>query len=322
MLLSKLNRTLLRHYHTDSFPSWSPSGELLASGSDDTFVRLYEYLPQSSTDQFKLKANIATGHRANIFSVKFMPHTNERTIITASADGEARVIDIEGGVSKGRFHRLQTHEGPVKRIVTEDSPFYFLTCSEDGTVRQWDTRVDPGEVELDWPQPLISYAHYNIELRTMSCSPRQPHYIALGGDHLHCFLHDRRMSGRDKVRERGGLFWLGKSTKTTILEEATQCVRKFAPGGKQRMTKFDSGGLITYGHGITACKISNADPNELIVSWSDDKIYSFDMLRDEQPSKSSVNETEANEQESSSEVDTSVSVSENNDSPEEGMSQP
>src|ERR1700712_4019274 len=188
-----------------------------------------------------------------------MPHSNERTIITASADCEARVIDTEGGVPKGKFHRLQTHDGPVKRIVTEDSPFYFLTCSEDGTVRQWDTRVDPGEVELDWPHPLISYAHYNIELRTMTCSPRQPHYIALGGDHLHCFLHDRRMSGRDKLRERGGLFWLGKTTKTTILEEATRCVRKFAPGGKQRMSKFDSGGLITYGHGITACKISDAN---------------------------------------------------------------
>lgn len=244
-------------------------------------MRLYEYLPSSSTDQFKLRANLKTGHRANIFSVKFMPHTNERTIITASADCEARVIDIEGSVPKGKFRKLQTHDGPVKRIITEDSPFCFLTCSEDGTVRQWDTRIDPGEVEADWPRPLISYAHYNIELRTMSCSPRQPHYIALGGDHLHCFLHDRRMSGRDKVRERGGLFWLGKTTKTTIVEEATRCVRKFAPYGKQRMSKFDSGGLITYGHGITACRISDAIPNELIVSWSDDKIYSFDILRDD-----------------------------------------
>ncbi|QDS70920.1 hypothetical protein FKW77_006639 [Venturia effusa] len=261
---------------------WSPSGELLASGSDDTYVRLYEYLPRTSTDQFKLRANIATGHRANIFSVKFMPHTDERTIVTASADCEARVIDIEGSVPNGKFRRLRTHNGPVKRIITEDSPYYFLTCSEDGTVRQWDTRVDLREVDEDWPHPLISYARYNIELRTISCSPRQPHYIALGGDHLHCFLHDRRMSGRDKLRERGGLLRLGKATNTTMVEEATRCVRKFAPEGKQRMTKFDSGGLITYGHGITACKISDANPNELLVSWSDDKIYTFDMLRGEQ----------------------------------------
>jgi nuclear receptor interaction protein len=32
------------------------------------------------------------------------------------------------------------------------------------------------------------------------------------------------------------------------------------------------------GH-ITACKISDADPNEIIVSWSGDWIYSFDMMR-------------------------------------------
>lgn len=31
---------------------------------------------------------------------------------------------------------------------------------------------------------------------------------------------------------------------------------------------------------ITACKISNAQPNEMIVSWSGDNIYSFDLIKD------------------------------------------
>ena len=45
----------------------------------------------------------------------------------------------------------------------------------------------------DIPPPLISYSRYGLDLNTVSCSPSQPHYIALGGAHLHCFLHDRRM---------------------------------------------------------------------------------------------------------------------------------
>ena len=162
-------------------------------------------------------------------------------------------------------------------------PFFFLTCSEDGDVRQWDIRqpasayprVRAGGASADIPPPLISYSKYNLPLSTVSCSPSQPHYIALGGAHLHCFLHDRRMLGRDKLDERGAR--LANPSNWSVgddeaFNKATQCVKKFAKNGKQRMGRTDDG------H-ITACKISDANPNELIVSWSGDHIYSFDILR-------------------------------------------
>jgi nuclear receptor interaction protein len=83
------------------------------------------------------------------------------------------------------------------------------------------------------------------------------------------------MLGRDKLYERGGKL-AGSSNRTgdddVLLGKATQCVKKFAPNGQQRMGRNDSG------H-ITACKISDAHPNELVVSWSGDWIYSFDILR-------------------------------------------
>jgi nuclear receptor interaction protein len=83
------------------------------------------------------------------------------------------------------------------------------------------------------------------------------------------------MLGRDKLRERGATLpalgnWSDKDDIT--LGEATRCVKKFAPNGKQRMGRRENG------H-ITACKISDANPNELIVSWSGDWIYSFDIMR-------------------------------------------
>jgi nuclear receptor interaction protein len=187
---------------------------------------------------------------------------------------------------------FRSHTDTVKRIVTEDTPFYFLTCSNDGDVRQWDVRqpskayprVKDTRLPL-WardengsdsaPPPLISYGRYGLDLNTVSCSPSQPHYIALGGAHLHCFLHDRRMLGRNRDAERGSRLsspgtWSDHDDE--LLGKATQCVKKFAPHGKNRMRRNDGG------H-ITACKISDAHPNELIVSWSQDHIYSFDMLR-------------------------------------------
>ena len=57
-----------------------------------------------------------------------------------------------------------------------------------------------------------------------------------------------------------------------LMGQATQCVRKFAPEGRRKMRRTDNG------H-ITACKISDANPNEMIASWSGDHIYSFDLVR-------------------------------------------
>ena len=62
------------------------------------------------------------------------------------------------------------------------------------------------------------------------------------------------------------------SADTEIMGQATRCVRRFAPQGRKKMRRTDNGQ-------ITACKISDANPNELIASWSGDHIYSFDLVR-------------------------------------------
>ncbi|KAL2357265.1 WD repeat-containing protein [Cryomyces antarcticus] len=299
---------------------WSKSGTLLASGSDDQHLNIHTYQPESSSSQFSLTTTVATGHSQNIFSVKFMPHSNDRTLVTAAGDCEVRIFDIEysGGANRasdasvlglaarrrGRTNIYQgvrylseadtnariyrSHADRVKRIVTESSPHLFLTCSEDGEVRQWDLRQPSSAYPAprhgrSWttadddsvPPPLISYKRYRLDLNTISCSGSQPHYIALGGAHLHCFLHDRRMLGRDILSERGSRLSspVNHSDRDDeLMGQATQCVRKFAPNGQRRMKRTDNS------H-ITACKISDANPNEMIVSWSGEWIYSFDLIR-------------------------------------------
>ena len=256
-----------------------------------------------------------------------MPHSNDQTLVTCAGDAEVRVFDIEySGQSRipstaanlassglrrenGRqfrnFHHgvrylsdgntnarvYRSHGDRAKRIVTESSPYLFLSCSEDGEVRQWDLRMPSSAYppprggrfrgaardDPNVPPPLISYKRYHLDLNTISCSASQPHYIALGGAHLHCFLHDRRMLGRDVASEWGKL---GSPSPANGLSErddelmgqATRCVRRFAPRGQKKMRRTDNG------H-ITACKISDANSNEMIASWSGDHIYSFDLVR-------------------------------------------
>ncbi|KAI9370366.1 hypothetical protein BJX61DRAFT_535693 [Aspergillus egyptiacus] len=322
--------------------SWSRSGQFLASGSDDFHMNIYSYQPESSTAPFALNTSVFTGHTGNIFSVAFMPHSNDRTLVTAAGDSQVRVFDIEYSSSnssqgappvfssQARSQRLnkffgnarylgventnariyRSHADRVKRIVTESSPYLFLTCSEDGEVRQWDLRLPSsaypkprggllymnqrsgqGHDDSNVPPPLISYKRHRLDLNTISCSPSQPHYIALGGAHLHCFLHDRRMLGRDLSAERGDPGSspnAGSSHDEELMGQATRCVWRFAPHGKARSKS-------RYKGHITACKISNANPNEMIASWSGDHIYSFDLVRspdalDAQETRSSVHD--------------------------------
>ena len=85
------------------------------------------------------------------------------------------------------------------------------------------------------------------------------------------------MLGRDRPTERGSPGSVTPTESMSAMEDeamstATRCVRRFAPNGKRRMGRTDNG------H-ITACKISDANPNELIASWSGDQIYSFDIMK-------------------------------------------
>ncbi|OGM45526.1 wd and tetratricopeptide repeat protein [Aspergillus bombycis] len=83
------------------------------------------------------------------------------------------------------------------------------------------------------------------------------------------------MLGRDLLGERGdpgGSPRIGSDREDELMSQATRCVRRFAPNGKRRMKPRDNG------H-ITACKISDVNPNEMVVSWSGDHIYSFDLIQ-------------------------------------------
>lgn len=270
-----IQKELLGHSGCVNALNWSSDGRYLASGSDDTNVVIWD--AHAAFDKAK---TISTGHTRNIFSVKFVPISGNRTLISAAGDKTIRVFDVEYGAGSSVVMEepcartiYRAHHDRVKRIAVEDDGHNFLTCSEDGDVRQFDLRQDNSDGSSGgYRSPLISYAKYQIDLNTISLNKANPYLLAVGGSHPCAFLHDRRMVGRDLRAEWGSI----PSTATA----PTQCVKKF------RSTR--TPGESFRGEHITALKFSSASPRELLVSWSCDDVYLFDIHGETDPQSTAV----------------------------------
>jgi len=98
--------------------SWSDDGSTLLSGSDDTRICIWASDPDSlntaAPHPMKLVETIATGHRANIFSAKYLPNTNTPTIVSCAGDKDIRVFEVERlGRGEGMTgNELYGHSGP------------------------------------------------------------------------------------------------------------------------------------------------------------------------------------------------------------------
>lgn len=80
--------------------------------------------PSSSTSPsphpLKLVDSIDTGHRANIFSAKFLPNASTPTIVSCAADKDIRVFEVE---RLGRAERT-VGLGIRDNLYGEDGPGY------------------------------------------------------------------------------------------------------------------------------------------------------------------------------------------------------
>ncbi|XP_046902947.1 DDB1- and CUL4-associated factor 6-like isoform X1 [Hypomesus transpacificus] len=132
----KLEATLNVHDGCVNTISWNDTGEYILSGSDDTNLVI------TNPYNKKVKATIRSGHRANIFSAKFMPQTSDQQIISCSGDGIIYYTHTEKSPDINRLCQFTCHYGTAYEIMTvPNDPYTFLSCGEDGTVRWFDLRM-------------------------------------------------------------------------------------------------------------------------------------------------------------------------------------
>jgi DDB1- and CUL4-associated factor 8 len=109
--------------------SFHPSGQLLASGSDDLKVILWKWASNEIALAYE------SGHHSNIFQAKFFGTPNEIHLITTGRDGQVRHATVPSSGGKPYSRALYKHIGAVhKTAINPNNPTEVLTAGEDAHV--------------------------------------------------------------------------------------------------------------------------------------------------------------------------------------------
>ncbi|XP_061083042.1 DDB1- and CUL4-associated factor 6-like isoform X2 [Conger conger] len=245
----KLEATLNVHDGCVNTICWNDTGEYILSGSDDTSLVI------SNPYNRKVKATIRSGHRANIFSAKFMPCTNDQQIVSCSGDGVIYYTNTEKSADINRQCQFTCHYGTAYEIMTvPNDPYTFLSCGEDGTVRWFDMRMKTSCTKEDCKDDIL--INCRRAATSISVCPLMPFYLAVGCSDSSVRIFDRRMLG---TRATG--YYMSSGT-------TGMCVR-FVPAH-----------LATKSCRVTSLCYSG-DGREILVSYSSDYIYLFDPKDDQ-----------------------------------------
>ena len=102
----------------------SPNGRLIATGSSDNTVQLFDRDRRSAVH--RLTAETA-------YDLKFTPDSSQ--LLSAGEDGTVRLWDVETG---GEVRRFTGHDSWVVSVDLSVDDRTVLTSSHDGTIRLWD----------------------------------------------------------------------------------------------------------------------------------------------------------------------------------------
>ncbi|KAF6984058.1 hypothetical protein CFC21_002116 [Triticum aestivum] len=236
----QIHRKLNKHTGCVNTVGFNAAGDTLISGSDDQRVMLWDW------DTGAVKMQFHSGHGDNVFQARFMPYTNDRTIVTCAADGEVRVAKIQDGRDV-LTSLLGDHDGRAHKLALEPgSPYIFYSCGEDGHVQHFDLRTDTA-TELFICRKFVAKSGHSshVHLNAITIDPRNPNLLAVAGNNSYARVYDIRKC---------------KSGGSSDFAQPSDCYCPPHLIGNKNV-------------GITGLAFSHQ--SELLVSYNDENIYLF-----------------------------------------------
>jgi len=163
---------------------WSSDDQCIVSGSDDKCINLYNALGKDRTP----RSRFFTGHQSNIFQSKFMPHQNNRKIVSCARDGAVRLTELDNAGCPVRLSAeeptkvLVKHQLSAHKLSFVHGTSVILSAGEDGRIYQIDHREPPRNPILRLDEKTI----YAID-----CQPNG-YEFAVCGDFQNAKIFDRR----------------------------------------------------------------------------------------------------------------------------------
>ena len=108
----------------------SPDGSLLAAGSEDAAIRIWNLHSAAPP-------RVLRGHERNVWEVRFSP--DGKSLASGSFDRSARVWDVTTGKP---LRTLTGHQQAVVGLAFSPDGKLLVTCGDDSTIRFW--RVKDG----------------------------------------------------------------------------------------------------------------------------------------------------------------------------------
>ncbi|XP_030505726.2 uncharacterized protein LOC115720700 isoform X1 [Cannabis sativa] len=242
---------------------FNSSGDLLVSGSDDKQVMFWDWATKTR------RLSYASGHHDNIFQARIMPFTNDRRVVTSAGDGQIRLGQV---LDDGQVHtkKLGRHQGRVYKLAVEPGSSHILySCGEDGLVQHFDLRSSCATTLVcctSLKENNKQLQNSVISLNGIVIDPRNPNYLAVGGDDEYARVYDIRKCWQNSSKD---------------LDEP---VDTFCP---RHLVKDNSVNITGLAYSYTS---------ELLVSYNDELIYLFQKNMGLGPIPSSSTSLEATQE--------------------------